>query len=215
MIGEIGRLRYAILFTLLTMALGGSAWSSTGQGGWCVAAVKVYLSLGLFSLAIAYGLKQVGFPVEEVVCQPRWAFAAWVILAPYRILGWLTLGLMRRVDEEAAISRVAPGLFIGRRPSQTEGRHLSGSGIDAVLDLCAEFPPQYSKLGLNYHYVTILDGSPPSNRQFREAVEWIGARRAEGKSILIHCAQGHGKSANDRCRGARLARPDLGRRPGV
>jgi len=44
-------------------------------------------------------------------------------------------------------------------------------------------------------YVPILDASSPSDRQLREAIDWIVARRSENRTVLIHCAQGHGRSA--------------------
>jgi hypothetical protein len=189
-------LRFAVAFTLLAIALVGLACSSAGQGGWWISAIELYISLGLFTLAVAYGMKQAGFPVEEVCCRPRWAFAAGILLAPYRVLGRLTLGLTRRIDREAGLSEVAPGLFIGRRPSRSERRRLAGAGIEAVLDLCAEFPhPDWAPERLDSEYIPILDGSAPSDRQFRSAMGWIEVRREEGKTILIHCAQGHGRSA--------------------
>ncbi len=185
-------MRYAVVFALLALALAGSA----ARAGPPVAAVEVYLALGLMALAIAYGMKRAGFAVEEACCRRRSALAAWVLLAPYRLLGWLALGLLSRFDGEAAISRVAPDLAIGRRPSRAERRGLAGSGIGAVLDLCFEFPhPDWDSAGMAGRFVPILDGSPPSDRQFREALGWIEASRAEGKAVLIHCAQGHGRSA--------------------
>jgi Dual specificity phosphatase, catalytic domain len=189
-------LKYGVVFTLLAVLLAWSAISSAGEGEWWVPTIEGYLAIGLFSLAIAYGMKQVGVPVEEVARDPRWTFALHVLLTPYRLLAWLCLALMRRIDRKSSMSRVGTGLFVGRLPSRAEQDRLVENGIDAALNLCAEFPrPSPSGAGSNVLYVPMLDGSPPSDRQLSIAVDWIVARRSEGRTVLIHCAQGHGRSA--------------------
>jgi protein-tyrosine phosphatase len=189
-------LKYAVVFTLLAILLASGVFLSVGDGGWFLAAFEAYASLGLFAMAVAYGLKQAGMPVEDVIRHPRWAPGTRLLLLPYASLAWLALAVIRRVDKEAGMSRVAPGLHVGRLPSSAERRRLAENGIDAVLDLCAEFPRRRTAEGGSvYRYIPILDGSSPSDRQLGEALCWIEARRAEGKIVLVHCAQGHGRSA--------------------
>jgi protein-tyrosine phosphatase len=93
---------------------------------------------------------------------------------------------------------VAPGLYIGRLPFPFELDRVRAAGVGAVLNLCWEFP-RFSgtdrEPGIETAHVPILDGSPPSDRQFREAVEWAVRWRAEGLCVLVHCAQGHGRTA--------------------
>jgi protein-tyrosine phosphatase len=51
--------------------------------------------------------------------------------------------------------------------------------------------------GIETAHVPILDGSPPSDYQFREAAHWVERWRAEGQCVLVHCAQAHGTTATD------------------
>jgi protein-tyrosine phosphatase len=43
--------------------------------------------------------------------------------------------------------------------------------------------------------VPILDAGAPTESQFQTAVEVVTQWRATGRSVLIHCAQGHGRTA--------------------
>lgn len=187
-------MRYAVVFSILATSLGLAATATAGGGMRAVAVVEAGTSVTMVALAVAFAAKGLGMPVEEIVRHPRWSIAARFLLLPYQALAMLTLSLGRRTGGEASMDRVGPGLFIGRLPSRSERSRLAGAGIDAVLDLCAEFPHRGGP-GLVSAYVPILDGSPPSTRQFLAAMAWIDAMRAEGKTVLIHCAQGHGRSA--------------------
>jgi protein-tyrosine phosphatase len=88
-------------------------------------------------------------------------------------------------------------LYVGRLPLPADHRRLAEAGVTSVLNLCAEFP-RLSRLradsGMSTAYVPVLDGAAPSRRQFEAAVAWIEARHAEGHSVLVHCAQGRGRS---------------------
>ena len=125
-------MKYAVVFTWLAFALAWLASSSAEAGEWWVSLVEAYLAIGLLALAIAYGLKQAGMAVEEVARHPRWTASLHLLLAPYRGLAWLSLAVTRPIDRGAGMSRVGPGLFVGRLPSRAERGRLSEGGIDAV-----------------------------------------------------------------------------------
>jgi hypothetical protein len=108
------------------------------------------------------------------------------------------LYVSRWFDREGLLNPVAPGFYIGRLPFPFELAGLRAAGIGAVLNLCWEFPRLSGtdrEPGIQTAHVPILDGAPPSEGQFREAVAWVVRWRAEGRCVLIHCAQGHGRTA--------------------
>src|SRR3954447_24675930 len=110
----------------------------------------------------------------------------------------MILLLTSRLSREEMMCQVGPRLYIGRLPFLWEKDRLADRGIAAVLSLCAEFPLQSHRRGasgLEVAYVPLLDGSPPSDQQFRRVITWIEAQRSAGRTVLIHCAQGHGRSA--------------------
>ena len=100
-----------------------------------------------------------------------------------------------RLDLETAWNEVVPGLWIGRYPFRDESSCLETLGVTAVMNLCSEFPGRTGPAHSVFARMPILDATAPSPRQFQAAVDWAVARQAEGKRMLIHCAQGHGRSA--------------------
>ena len=193
--------RFAVVFGILGVVLAALACRLAREAvgaWWLVALIEAYLAACLLLLALAYGLRHGGLPVEDVLGHPAWSPLLRVLLMPYLALGATTLYLSRRVGSEDLMSPVASGLFIGRLPFPSERRLLERAGITAVLNLCWEFPRLSGAEelpGVAVARVPVLDGCPPTHRQFREAVARVAAWRAEGRVVLIHCAQGHGRSA--------------------
>lgn len=190
-------MRFALAFTALGAAL---AWQAAGlalgagAGGVArlLAVPEAYLAAGLLALGAAYALRQAGVPVERRLARP-WQRA---LLWPYRVLGLAVLRVTRRAGREAAADRVAPGLWVGRRPFADEVGGLRAAGVSAVLNLCAEFRPPPWPDGPMTPVLTLplLDGAAPTPSELGRAADWVAARRAEGHGVLIHCAQGHGRS---------------------
>jgi hypothetical protein len=191
-------MRFAFTFGVLGVVLAALTVRLTGEAAgawWLLVAAEAVASACLLALALAYGLRVCGWPVEDFLARPGPARA---VVFPYVALAGLVMAAARRVDREPLMSAVGPGLFIGRVPFWSERDRLTEAGIGAELNLCWEFPttPALEGLpGLPSALVPILDGSPPMPGQFREAVERVGRWRAEGRTVLIHCAQGHGRSA--------------------
>jgi hypothetical protein len=212
-------MRYAALFGLLGTTLGLAA-AQTAAGGaagvaWVLIGAEVYVALCLFTMAAAYGLNDRGISLEGAFGHRGWRRGLDLLLLPYRLLARLVFGLLRRLDPMDLMHPVGARLYVGRLPLPADHRRLSEAGVTSVLNLCAEFP-RLSRLdraaGLSTAYVPVLDGAAPSDRQFRGALDWISARYAEGHSILIHCAQGRGRSvtiaAAALCRLGLAAGPD-------
>jgi len=193
-------MRYALTFGTLGMLLALIALRSAGEaagGVRSLVAAEAYLAACLLTLATVYGLRHLGVPVEDLLARRGWSLGARALLLPYHVLARTTLLFSSRLTREAMTCRVGPGLHVGRLPFPWEWDLLADGGIDAVLSLCWEFPPRPHRRGagvLEVACVPILDGSPPSDRQFREAIAWVEGQRRAGRTVLIHCAQGHGRS---------------------
>lgn len=194
-------MRYAALFGILGTLLAGAAVQSASGGAvgtaWALAAAEAYVALCLFTMALAYWLNHWALPIEWAFQRPGWMQAVDLLLLPYRLLARVTFGVLRRLDPNDLMHPVGTRLFVGRLPLPADHSRLSEHGVTSVLNLCAEFP-RLSRLDraadLQTAYLPILDGAAPTERQFRSAVDWIAARHGEGRTVLVHCAQGRGRS---------------------
>jgi diacylglycerol kinase (ATP) len=188
---------FGLLGTVLTAMAMRQARQASGSG-WIAFAFEAELAVCLYALSALYGLRSAGVRVEGLARRPGWSLVLRAILLPYVILGAISLYIARWVDREGLFNALAPGLFIGRLPFHSERSRLWQAGIDAVLNLCWEFPGP-SRIDrerrLEVEWVPILDGAAPTDGQFEEAVRWVAARRDEGRCVLVHCAQGHGRTA--------------------
>ncbi len=191
-------MRYAIAFGFAGFALLTLAIQQAGESRWFLVTVNVDLSICLLALAALYGLKVSGFGVEALLVGPITSHLLRAILLPYLTLGVTVLFLSRWFDREGLYNGLAERISIGRLPFPFERSQLEEAGIHAVLNLCWEFP-RLSGIhripGLVTVHLPILDGMAPTEDQFKEAVKTIQQWRLEGRSILIHCAQGHGRTS--------------------
>lgn len=218
-------MRYAALFGGLGLLLGVAAVQSATKIGasagvnkavvGLIVAVEAYGALCLLTMALAYGLNDRGVAFEQAWGSPRSMRVLRLLLLPYRVLARITLALLRPFDSMELLHPVGPRLYVGRLPLASEQAKLTAVGVTAVLNLCAEFPRRSSQqetATLQTAYLPILDGTAPSDRQFRQAVDWIADRYGEGGSVLVHCAQGRGRSvtvaAAALCRLGLAAGPD-------
>ena len=194
-------MRNAAYFALLAATLMASACWLIAQGlvgpAWILAVAETYSAICLFAMAIAYGLNDCGVAVEGLFRHRRLTWGIDLLILPYRLLARVTCGLLSRYDSMEMMHPVAHRLYVGRLPHPADHAALKQANISSVLNLCLEFP-QTSKLdraeGIETLYLPLLDGTAPSQRMFEAAVGWVVARHREGHSVLIHCAQGRGRS---------------------
>ena len=147
--------------------------------------------LGLLGPALAWLARQPAVfgkrPEDGQV--PLWALllhAAWYLLAGLGLLA-------QRLGREAPRDEVAPRVWVGRRPTRREAARLPPDVV--VLDMTAELPGTAAGTGRPYRCLPVLDTQAPSPAQLDDAVAWIGDHWRAGRSVLIHCAAGHGRSA--------------------
>jgi hypothetical protein len=91
---------------------------------------------GLSFLAVACAYFGLGPRIFGKRSDGTLASFALVALLPYFLFTWGTWHLARLLIKEDCYNRVAPGLYLGRRPLA----HELPTDIDAVVDLTAEFP---------------------------------------------------------------------------
>lgn len=111
-----------------------------------------------------------------------------LVFAPYLVVSWCVMLLLRSLRREAPYHEVRPGLFLGRLPIGTRELPPSAS---LVVDLTTEFPRMTSNAA--YVCVPTLDGSVPRDVDAVRAV--VDQIRAHDGVVYVHCAAGHGRSA--------------------
>jgi predicted protein tyrosine phosphatase len=111
-------------------------------------------------------------------------------LAPYFIASWLLHRYFRRHNKP--FSRIDDRLILGRRLSDREVKKLDG--INAILDMTAEFPEPKEFLKLPYKNISLLDWTSPTQNQLDEAVAFIREHKNNG-TVYLHCALGLSRGA--------------------
>ena len=104
-----------------------------------------------------------------------------------------------RLQGHAWFSQVTPRLWVGGAP--TYGRdfeELLALGITAVMDLRAERTADtgfFEAHGISHRQYSVPDVTVPGPEVLTDAVSWIDEQLADGRTVLIHCAKGRGRSA--------------------
>ncbi|KAG2447196.1 hypothetical protein HYH02_007938 [Chlamydomonas schloesseri] len=115
---------------------------------------------------------------------------SWLLMAPYHLGLRLKLGVQRLISAEPLYNRVLPGWYIGGWP-WSAGELPSDS--PSVLDCTCELPRTAHRH--RYCCLPIWDTQVPTTPQLERGVAFAVAERALGKSVYVHCAHGHGRSA--------------------
>ena len=96
-------------------------------------------------------------------------------------------------------SLVEPRLWLGGAP--TEARDLDWlltAGVTAILDVRAERDepiPFYAAHGIEHRRYRVPDIGVPAPDVLTGSADWIAAQLAGGRTVLVHCAKGRGRSA--------------------
>lgn len=161
---------------LLYMAAerGGARWLLAWPAANCAAVAAAYFGRG----GKVFGKRPDGSRSPAV--------GVWML--PFLAVQHIVWRLQVLLSPEPCCSEPAPGLFVGRRP--LAGEHPPG--LDLVVDVTAEFAkPAYHPDGVAYAALPTLDAFVPEPGPYRDLV----AKAAAARSVLVHCANGHGRSA--------------------
>lgn len=105
----------------------------------------------------------------------------------------LTLRFFWHVDGVVA-GCARPGRYGEMR---AELAHLRDQGISLIVNLCTEplaMPEEFAAVFEEFH-VPVLDGHPPEEDQLARIIGKVSAARAAGRSTVIHCRGGVGRTA--------------------
>jgi protein-tyrosine phosphatase len=129
-----------------------------------------------------------------------------VILPPMNPLHWAfdkLYPVIRFVYERILghdwFEQVTPELWQGGAPTyKRDYAFILDNGINAVLDVRAEREDDralYANNGISYLRLKVLDVMVPGAEQLDEGTAFIRDQVEAGKTVLIHCAKGRGRSA--------------------
>jgi hypothetical protein len=155
-------------------------------GSW----LALYAAACLLAVALAYARRDAHFTRKR---GGRHGLAGWLLYWPYLAgyrLTWLLVRLRGR--HRSAFIEQAPGLFVGRRLSAAEARHLPADCC--VIDLSPELPEAASLRGVCYQYMPLLDLHAPRPSQVRSVLALMAEQHRKGRAVFLHCAMGYSRS---------------------
>ena len=107
--------------------------------------------------------------------------------------------LYERIQGNRWFDRIAPQLWLGGAPTyERDYQFLLDNGINAVLDMRAEREGDrafYAGHDIAYKRLQVLDATVPSDENLSEGADWIDEQITAGRTVLVHCAKGRGRSA--------------------
>jgi len=93
---------------------------------------------------------------------------------------------------------ITRNLAAGRAPmSYAELDTIKEEGIDAIVNLCAEFSDLHElekKAGFEVYYLPVWDEDTPKMDDMEKALAWLDEAIYLGKKILVHCRHGIGRT---------------------
>jgi protein-tyrosine phosphatase/Fe-S-cluster containining protein len=96
------------------------------------------------------------------------------------------------------VTWITESLAVGYAPmSYAELDCIKASGIDAIVNLCAEFSDLHEiekSSGFEVYYLPIWDEDIPEMEDMEKALEWLDESIYLGKKVLIHCRHGIGRT---------------------
>ena len=93
---------------------------------------------------------------------------------------------------------ITPDLAVGYAPmSYAELESIKSQGIDAIVNLCAEFCDLHEleeASGFEVYYLPIWDEAAPDMDVLEKGLAWLDEAIYLGKKVLIHCRHGIGRT---------------------
>lgn len=154
-----------------------------------------WFALSFFAVSLAYLLnKPTIFRKRSNGTVP--IYIRWVFM-PFLWSTQLYNSWARSTDTVPALQKIDEGLYLARRLFPSDIHDIKNENISAVLDVTAEFSSMNwiaFQADIDYLNIPILDHSVPSDTQIQRALNWIHTHRKTGRSMVVHCALGRGRS---------------------
>ena len=96
------------------------------------------------------------------------------------------------------VTWITKSIAVGSAPmSYADLDDIRLSGIDAIVNLCAEFCDLHEleeKSGFEVYYLPVWDEDAPAMKEMENALAWLDEAIYLGKKVLIHCRHGIGRT---------------------
>jgi protein-tyrosine phosphatase len=113
--------------------------------------------------------------------------------------------LTRRLPRPAGRAKIVwitPSLAQGPRFTASQVGALARTGVNSVLDVRREARDDEEVLarhGLGLRHVPMTDRAPPTQKQLKQAVDWVMGELAQDRKVYVHCQSGVGRSVCVAC----------------
>lgn len=127
----------------------------------------------------------------------------YIIMSPFHYVFDKCYPIIRFVHEKVKnnvwFTEIMPQLWLGGAPTyERDYQFLLDNGINAVVNIRAEREDDqqfYAKHDITYIQVKVFDMLVPQNEHFDAGVKFTHEQIEAGRTVLIHCAKGRGRSA--------------------
>lgn len=107
--------------------------------------------------------------------------------------------LYERIMGHRWFDQITPQIWLGGAPSYARDYDfILDNKIDAVVNIRAERVDDvafYDKHGITHVQYKVPDVTIPNNDIISDAVTWMKQQIDDGRTVLVHCAKGRGRSA--------------------